>query len=47
MRGDLETVKTTISNAAKQCHIEVTTLIIQMRMILREKWSSCQHGLLL
>jgi pyruvate formate lyase activating enzyme len=28
MRGDLETVKTTISNAAKQCHIEVTTLII-------------------
>ena len=23
MRGDLETVKTTISNAAKQCHIEL------------------------
>lgn len=28
MRGDLETVKTTISYASKQCHVEVTTLII-------------------
>lgn len=28
IKGDLETVKTTISLAAKQCHVEVTTLII-------------------
>ncbi len=28
MSGDLETVKTTITLAAKQCHVEVTTLII-------------------
>lgn len=28
LNGDLETVKQTISNAAKCCHIEVTTLII-------------------
>ena len=28
MQGDLETVKTTIAHAAKQCHVEVTTLII-------------------
>jgi len=28
IKGDLETVKTTISTAAKQCHVEVTTLII-------------------
>lgn len=28
IRGDLETVKATISHAAKMCHVEVTTLII-------------------
>ncbi len=28
LRGDLETVKTTITLAAEKCHIEVTTLII-------------------
>ena len=28
VRGDLETVKRTISLAAKQCHVEITTLII-------------------
>jgi len=28
MRGDLETVKTTITLAAEQCHVEVTTLVI-------------------
>lgn len=28
MQGDLKTVKTTIAHAAKQCHVEVTTLII-------------------
>ena len=28
MRGDLETVKASITLAAKECHVEVTTLII-------------------
>jgi pyruvate formate lyase activating enzyme len=28
MRGDLETVKTAISLASKECHVEVTTLVI-------------------
>jgi pyruvate formate lyase activating enzyme len=28
MRGDLETVKTSISLASKECHVEVTTLVI-------------------